>query len=76
MKGSATEGPGDPFEDYWTRLADLQGVSLDRLPFIRTTVCHSRVRASYNGGLVVGAKESGHPGRVGERSSPARWRRA
>ena len=38
-KGSATEGPGDPFEEYWSRLAAIQGVSLDCLPFVRTTVC-------------------------------------
>jgi hypothetical protein len=52
-KGSATEGPGDPFEDYWARLAALQGVALESLPFVETTVCRRRVRASYNGGLVV-----------------------
>ncbi len=52
-KGSATAGPGDPFEDYWTRLAALQGVSLDVLPFVATTVTGERVRASYNGGLIA-----------------------
>ncbi len=59
MKGSATEGPGDPFEDYWTRLADIQGVPLDSLPFVRTTVCDQRIRASYNGGLIVVRRERG-----------------
>lgn len=59
VKGSATGGPGDPFEDYWTRLALLQDVSLDQLPFIHTTVCHSRIRASYNGGLVAVRTERG-----------------
>ena len=59
MKGSATEGPGDPFEDYWSRLAEIQGVSLDCLPFIRTTVGHHRIRASYNGGLIVVRRETG-----------------
>lgn len=58
-KGSATEGPRDPFEDYWTRLAEIQGVSLDCLPFIRTTVCDRRIRASYNGGLTVVRREKG-----------------
>jgi hypothetical protein len=57
IKGSTTEGPGDPFEDYWTRLAELQGVSLDCLPFIRTTDGAHRVRASYNGGLIVVRRE-------------------
>lgn len=59
VKGSATEGPGDPFEDYWRGLAALQGLSLDCLPFIHTTVCNSRIRASYNGGLVVVRRENG-----------------
>ncbi len=59
MKGSATSGPGDRFEDYWARLAGLQGVPLDRLPFIHTTVCDSRIRASYNGGLIVARREKG-----------------
>jgi hypothetical protein len=58
-KGSATEGPGDAFEDYWSRLADLQGVSLSRLPFVRTTICDRRVRACYNGGLTVVRRDLG-----------------
>jgi hypothetical protein len=52
-KGSTTEGPGDPFEDYWTALADIQGVPLDCLPFVPTTDGRHHVRASYNGGLIV-----------------------
>ena len=52
-KGSATEGPHDPFDDYWRQLAELQGVGLDLLPFVNTTDRRHRVRASYNGGLVV-----------------------
>jgi hypothetical protein len=58
-KGSTTEGPGDPFEGYWQRLAEIQGVSLDCLPFVRTTVDDRRVRASYNGGLTVVRREKG-----------------
>jgi hypothetical protein len=57
-KGSATEGPCDPFEEYWTRLAEMLGVALDCLPFVRTTVCDHRVRASYNGGLIVVRRET------------------
>ena len=56
---NATEGPGDPFDEYWSRLAEIQGVPLDRLPFIRTTDRGHRVRASYNGGLVVVRRERG-----------------
>lgn len=59
LKGSATEGADDSFEDYWARLAELRGVSLDRLPFIRTTVDNRRIRASYNGGLIVVRREKG-----------------
>ena len=58
-KGSTTEGPGDPFEDYWRRLADLQRVSIECLPFIPTTDGGHRVRASYNGGLVVTRRDCG-----------------
>jgi hypothetical protein len=58
-KGCATEGPGDPFDDYWTRLAEIQGVPLDRLPFIGTTDRGHRIRASYNGGLIVVRRERG-----------------
>jgi hypothetical protein len=59
VKGSATAGPGDPFEDYWRSLADIRGVSLECLPFLRATVCGSRIRASYNGGLVVVRRDAG-----------------
>jgi hypothetical protein len=62
-KGSATRGTGDPFEAYWQALAALCGVPLERLPWIRTTLGHERVRASYNGGLVVARRASGVLGR-------------
>jgi hypothetical protein len=65
-KGSATEGPGDPFDEYWTRLAEIQGVPLDDLPFIRTTDRGHRVRASYNGGLIVVRRERGILGAWGD----------
>jgi hypothetical protein len=58
-KGSTTEGPGDPFEAYWTLLAALQGVPLDCLPFVRTTDGGHCVRASYNGGLIVVRRSQG-----------------
>jgi hypothetical protein len=62
-KGSATEGPADPFDDYWARLAELQGVRLDLLPFVRTTDRRHSIRASYNGGLIVVRRERGILGR-------------
>lgn len=62
-KGSATSGHGDHFEAYWVQLAGLCGTNIDRLPYIRTSVTHENIRASYNGGLVVVRREAGILGR-------------
>lgn len=59
MKGMCSEGPGDPAEGLWLQLATVAGVSLDDLPYVETTVCRTRVRASHNGGLVIGRRDSG-----------------
>jgi hypothetical protein len=58
-KGSATEGPADRFDEYWSRLAELQGFPLERLPFVRTTDGLHHVRAAYNGGLIVVRRTTG-----------------
>jgi len=58
-KGSATGGPGDRFEPYWSRLADICGMSLDRLPMVYSTVGNERIRVSYNAGLTVARREKG-----------------
>jgi GT2 family glycosyltransferase len=58
-KGSATRGPGDPFEEYWATLATMCGTSIERLPFLCTTIASERIRASYNGGLIVARREKG-----------------
>jgi hypothetical protein len=58
-KGIASAGIGDPLEEYWTRLAALAGTSLERLPFIDATIDGSRVRASYDGGLLVVRRSTG-----------------
>ena len=58
-KGSATQGPGDGFYQYWTALSTLCGISLDCLPYLDTTFDKARIRASYNGGLVVARREKG-----------------
>jgi hypothetical protein len=52
-KGATSEGPDDPFDNYWASLAEIAQVPLSRLPFVQTTDGGHRVRASYNGGLVV-----------------------
>jgi hypothetical protein len=69
VKGCATEGPSDPFEEYWIRLAGIQALSLDILPFVRTTVCDHRIRASYNGGLIVARASRGILGAWADLSS-------
>jgi glycosyltransferase involved in cell wall biosynthesis len=58
-KGSATRGPGDRFEEYWARLAQMCGVSIDRLPFLRSTIGNEHIRASYNAGLTVVRRDKG-----------------
>lgn len=58
-KGSATSGPGDPFEAYWQMLADMCSTSLERLPYMDTTIGRERIRASYNGGLIVARRKNG-----------------
>ncbi len=58
-KGSATSGPGDPFEDYWQAVARLCGISLDRLPWVRSTIGNERIRASYNAGLTIARRKLG-----------------
>jgi hypothetical protein len=58
-KGSATRGPGDAFEGYWAALAAMSGISLDRLPYIHSTIENERIRASYNAGLIVCRREKG-----------------
>jgi hypothetical protein len=58
-KGITSEGPDDPLDAYWRRLAALQGVAVDVLPFVPTSDGGHRVRASYNGGLIVVRRELG-----------------
>ena len=58
-KGSATSGAGDLFEDNWNKLAELCGTSVEQLPYMQTTIDKERIRASYNGGLVVTRRSLG-----------------
>lgn len=51
VKGSGTEGPGDPLEDYWLRLYELCGSPPP--PFIETVIHRIPVRQYWNGGLVA-----------------------
>lgn len=58
-KGSATRGAGDRFEEYWARMAQLCKTSLDRLPYLRSTIGNERIRASYNGGFTIVRRRTG-----------------
>jgi hypothetical protein len=59
LKGMCTTGARDGFDGYWRTLCALVGVDYERLPVIQTTVDRVKVRASYNGGLVVARRASG-----------------
>lgn len=52
-KGICSIGPEDPWDILWARMCILCGTDLSSLPYVRTSVGNVRVRASYNGGLVV-----------------------
>jgi hypothetical protein len=66
VKGMGTTGPGDPYQPYWIALCELAGITLDRLPFVTTTVDGTRVRATHNGGFVAARRASGLFGRAEE----------
>jgi hypothetical protein len=59
VKGSASSGPGDPLDAYWTRLCGFGGIEPSRLPWIETTIDNTRIRASYNGGFTVVRRDLG-----------------
>jgi hypothetical protein len=59
VKGMCTSGEGDRFDPYWRRLCELGEIDYERLPFITPTVDDHRIRASYNGGLVIVRRNSG-----------------
>ena len=59
VKGMCTSGEGDPCDPYWRRLCKLGGIDYERLPFVTPTIDDQRVKASYNGGLVIVRRSSG-----------------
>jgi hypothetical protein len=52
-KGSASTGPEDPLDVYWSAICTLAGLALTDLPMLYTTISNQRIRASYNGGFAV-----------------------
>jgi hypothetical protein len=59
LKGMCTAGPGDPFDGYWRDLCRCCGVDYEQIPWVESFVDRQRVKASYNGGLIVARGEAG-----------------
>ena len=59
VKGMGSTGPGDHYEPYWQALCHLAGTTPDALPFVATSVDHTRVRATHNGGFVAAHRAAG-----------------
>jgi|SRR5215213_492591 len=53
VKGMCTKGWRDPADAYWRELCRLCGVAYDDIPWAESFVDRRRIKASYNGGLVV-----------------------
>jgi hypothetical protein len=53
VKGMCTSGPTDPFDAYWRDLCQCCGVDYDQLPWTESFADRSRIKASYNAGLVI-----------------------
>lgn len=53
LKGMSTGGPADSFDTYWRELCHSCGVDYDAIPWGESFVDRQRIKANYNGGLVV-----------------------
>lgn len=53
VKGMSTSGPADTFDVYWRDLCRSCGVDYDEIPWTKSFVDGHRIKANYNGGLVV-----------------------
>jgi hypothetical protein len=53
LKGMCTSGPTDPYDKYWQDLCRCCHVDYNEIPDTETFVDRQRIKASYNGGLVV-----------------------
>jgi hypothetical protein len=59
LKGACTTGPLDSQDPYWRSLCSLCGMDYDLLPWVTATVCGTRIKASYNGGLYAVRRNTG-----------------
>lgn len=53
VKGMCTTGPEDPFDKYWRDLCRTCGIEYDDVPWTTSFIDNKRIKASYNGGLVI-----------------------
>jgi hypothetical protein len=56
-KTTASAGPDDPFEEYWTKLYAMVGATAR--PFVVTTLTKERVRGTWNSGVVPLRRSAG-----------------
>jgi len=59
IKGMSTSGPTDSCDRYWQDLCRCCGVDYDEIPWRESFVDHERIKANYNGGLVVVRRSAG-----------------
>jgi hypothetical protein len=59
VKGICTSGPEDSFDKYWRNLCQCCDVDYDVIPWSKSFVDDQRIKANYNGGLVVVRSELG-----------------
>jgi hypothetical protein len=53
VKGMSTGGPSDSCDRYWQELCRCCGVNYEEIPWRESFVDRQRIKANYNGGLVV-----------------------
>ena len=53
IKGMSTSGLSDSFDRYWQDLCRCSGVNYDEIPWRKSFVDQHRIKANYNGGLIV-----------------------
>lgn len=53
VKGMSTSGPSDSRDRYWQELCRCCGVDYEEIPWRESFVDRQRIKANYNGGLVV-----------------------
>jgi hypothetical protein len=59
VKGICTTGSRDPADRYWRELCRVGGVAYNDIPWVESFIDRCRVKASYNGGLVVARSRLG-----------------